>query len=181
MHAAAQNGHLEVCKFLHSNGARHHIWEELYVPGQAPFTRGNGEGWTPFHFAACYDREEVLRWLTLHGALCANSSSVTVEGDHIYPKGAWTRLQKVRISHSCEQLVEWAKEVTQTHSATVTFLLGALPPAPGKDQSRTLQCLSGHPGVRKHIADFVGLEVTKGKHLRILRNVVDVLPSRIEN
>ena len=47
-------------------------------------------------------------------------------------------------------------------------------------QIRTLQCLSGHPGVRKHIGDFVGLEVTKGKHLRILRNVVDVLPSLIE-
>ena len=47
-------------------------------------------------------------------------------------------------------------------------------------QIRTLQCLSGYPGVRKHIGDFVGLEVTKGKHLRILRNEVDVLPSLIE-
>jgi hypothetical protein len=38
---------------------------------------------------------------------------------------------------------------------------------------------SGHPGVRKHIGNFVGLEVTKAKQLRILRNVVDVLPSFI--
>ena len=59
------------------------------------------------------------------------------------------------------------------------FLLGTLPPAPDKKQSRTLQCLSGHPGVRKHIGTFVGLEVTKAKQLRILRNVVDVLPSFI--
>ena len=37
--------------------------------------------------------------------------------------------------------------------------------------------LGGHPGIRKHIGDFVGLEVTKGKHLRILLRVVDVLSS----
>jgi hypothetical protein len=62
------------------------------------------------------------------------------------------------------------------------FLLGTLPPAPDKDQScALLQCLSGHPGVRKHIGDFVGLEITKGKQLRILRQVVDVLPSFIIN
>jgi hypothetical protein len=83
---------------------------------------------------------------------------------------------------SCERLVEWAKEVTQTHSSLMMFLLGTLPPAPDKDQScALLQCLSGHPGVRKHIGDFVGLEITKGKQLRILRQVVDVLPSFIIN
>ena len=79
----------------------------------------------------------------------------------------------------CELLVEWAEEVTQSHSALVTFLGGTLPPAPDKDQSRALQCLSGYPGVRKHIGNFVGLEVTKRKQLRILRSVVDVLPSFI--
>ena len=37
--------------------------------------------------------------------------------------------------------------------------------------------------IRKHIGDFVGLEVTKGKHLRrsILRQVKDVLPTHIVN
>jgi len=60
------------------------------------------------------------------------------------------------------------------------FLLGTLPPAPDIEQSCTpLQFFSGHPGVRKHIGDYVGLEVTKGKQLRILRNVVDLLPSFI--
>ena len=56
------------------------------------------------------------------------------------------------------------------------FLLGTLPPAPDKDQSCTLQCLSGHAGVRKHIGDFVGLEITKGKQLRILRSLKEQLP-----
>ena len=84
-----------------------------------------------------------------------------------------------RVSRSCERLVEWAEEITQTQSALVTFLVGTLPPEPGKDQTRSIQCLSGHPGVRKHISDFVGLEVTKQKHLRILRNVAEVMPSFI--
>ena len=75
-----------------------------------------------------------------------------------------------------KRLVEWAKEATQTHSAVVTFLGGTLPPAPDTDQSGILQYLSGHPGVRQHIGDFVGLKVTKRKQLRILRNVVDTLP-----
>ena len=69
--------------------------------------------------------------------------------------------------------------MTQTHSAVVTFLLGTQPRAPEKDQNRTLQWFSGHCGVRKNIGDFVGLEVTKEKQLRILRNVVDAVPSLI--
>ena len=172
--AAARHGHLEVCKILYANGAQNNI------------RRTDDSEWTPFHFAAMNDRDQVLRWLTLHGTLCADSSSESVEGDLIYPETSHypERYRRVNrniirglISPSCVRLVEWAKEVTQTHSALVMFLLGTLPPSPETFQSRTLQCLSGHPGVRKHIADFVGLEVTKGKHLRILRQVVDVLPS----
>ena len=81
------------------------------------------------------------------------------------------------MSRSCVRLVGWAKEVTQTHSSLMMFLLGTLPPAPGKDQSRTLQCLSVHLGIRKQIGNFVGLEVTKVKQLRILQSVMDVAPS----
>jgi len=33
------------------------------------------------------------------------------------------------MSTSCERLVEWAKEVTRSHSAVITFLYGSLPPA----------------------------------------------------
>ena len=181
MYIAAQQGHLEVCKFLQANGASRAIWEEMTLTG-----------WAPFHTAAVNSRDEVVRWLVLQGALCANSSTETVEGHRIYPNRDhgndvedWLyqmqQHQEQKISRSCERLVEWAKEVTESHSSLMMFLLGALPPAPGKDQSRTLQCLSGHPGVRKHIGNFVGLEVKKGKHLRILRNVVDVLPSLIKD
>ena len=169
MYLAAQRGHLEVCKLLYENGASHDIWRE-----NATY------GWTPFHIAAHKGHDEVVRWLVLQGALCANANFEEIEGDRIFPV-AYGGHVRDRISRQCERLVAWAEEVAQSHSALVTFFLGTQPRAPDKDQNRTLQCMSGHPGVRKHIGDFVGLEVTKGKQLRILRSMVDVLPSFIED
>ena len=167
MHAAAQQDHLEVCKLLQTNGASNDIWKE------------DSSGWTPFHLAAAFQsHDELVRWLVLQGALCVNANSEEIEGNRIFPEicGVYTRNS---ISYRCKRLVEWAKAVTQSNSAVVMFLLGTLPRAPDKDQNRTLQCLNGHPGVRKHISDFVGLKVTKARQLRILRQVVDVLPSLI--
>ena len=169
MYTAAAKGNLDVCKLLYANGAQND------VRGADP------DGYAPFHVAVTvtarsHEQDEVLRWLTLHGALCADANSERFEGNRIYPIDIRLQNDKKEISTSCQGLVEWAKEVTQTHSSLVAFLHGALPPAPNQDQSRTLQCLSGHPGVRQHIGDFVGLEVTKRKQLRILRNVVDTLP-----
>ena len=166
MYVAAYGGHLELCKVLQAHGANDDVRKKM------------DRGWTPFHIATQFGHVELVRWLVLQGALCADANSETVEVDGIFPK-ATDGLAHVRtMSRSCVRLVDWAEEVMQSHSALITFLGGALPPA-HQDQSRTLQCLSGYPGVRKHICDYSGLEVTKGKQLRILRSVVDVLPSVI--
>jgi hypothetical protein len=172
---AAYEGYLDICKVLHANGAQNDIW------------RVDGAGRTPFYAAACNGNDEVVQWLTLHGALCADGSSEGIEGNAIYPRlylvddiEDWRRHDRNIIARSCERLVQWAEGVTQTHSAVVTFLLGTQPRAPDTVQNRMLQCLCGHCGVRKHIGDFVGLEVTKEKQLRILRNVMDVVPSFIK-
>ena len=172
MRAAAYEGHLQVCKFLQANDASHDILKVT-----------SGGTLTPFHSAVLHGHDEVVRWLVLQGALCADGSSEEIEIDRehlIYPKDCFGG-NGSKISSACERLVEWTEEITESHSALVMFLFGTLPPAPGKDQSRTLQCLSGHPGVRKHICDFDGQEVTKRKQLRILRSVVDVLPSFIKD
>jgi hypothetical protein len=174
MYVAAEEGNLDICKLLYENGAQNNI-QDLDV-----------DGWTPFHIAAISNfglvdirYDEIVRWLVLNGALCVDVHSEEIKGDRIYPEVLFSNRNRSRISRTCERLVEWAKEVLQTHSAVVTFLGGSLPPALDEDQTRALQCLSGHPGVRKHIGDFVGLEVTKKKHLCILRQVVDALPSFI--
>ena len=168
MYAATRGGHLEVCKFLHANGASDDIRKKTAV------------GWSPFHEAVRFDHDELVRWLVLQGALCANGSSEEIEEDNIYPAALFPG-DVMTFSRACVRLIEWAEEVTESHSALVMFLLGALPPAPDKKQSRTLQCLNGHPGIREHIGEFVGLEITKARQLRILRQVVDVLPSFIKD
>lgn len=125
-------------------------------------------------------RDETVRWLVLRGALCVDDISEEVDEDCVI--GAFQNLRNRGKSKTivsvCNRLVEWAEDVTRAHSSLVAFLLGALPPAPNTDRSCCLlQVLSGVPGVRKDIGDFVGLEVRKGKHLRILRQVVNVLPA----
>ena len=170
--AAAMKGHLDVCKVLYGNGAQNDVRRKT-ISFQKRYNL------TPFIVASTHGHDQVVRWLVLHGALCANNNSEYVEVGRVH--GEVRRAMEDEGLRSCESLVAWAEEVTQSHSAVVTFLGGTLPPAPNNDQSCTLQCFSGHPGVRKHIADFVGLEVTKGKHLRILQNVRMVLPFFIKD
>ena len=166
LYVAAVNNHLEVCKVLYENGARNDVRKKIKY------------NWTPFKVAAKNGNTQIVRWLVLHGALCADNNSEKVEGWRIESHGF--SMIHDESSSSCNELVAWAEEVTESHSALITFLGGTLPPAPDADQRCFLQCLSGHPGVRKHIADFVGLEVTERKQLRILQSVVEVLPSFIE-
>jgi ankyrin repeat protein len=172
MHAAVTGGHIDVCKVLYKNGAQHDV------------RKTNPYNWTPFFVASISGHQEVVRWLVLHGALCADNNSEDIEVlGRIYEQAivnVQSRKWREQGVRSCNELVEWAKEVTQTHDAFITFLGGTLPPASANvDQRCILQCLSGHPGVRKCIADFVGLEVTKAKQLRILQVVKEELPSFI--
>ena len=67
---ANQNGHLDVCKLLFENGAQNDV------------RRANKDNSTPFFAAAKFStnfgHDQVLRWLTLHGALCADNNSEDV-------------------------------------------------------------------------------------------------------
>ena len=63
MYSAAEGGHLDVCKLLYDNGAKNDV------------RRDDGYGWNPFHVAIRNKHNEVVRWLVLQGALCADSTS----------------------------------------------------------------------------------------------------------
>jgi len=176
LYAAASEGQLDVCKVLYESGAQNDVRRTTNYDHMC-YSDQNQFYWSPFTAAAYHGYNQVVRWLVLYGALCADNNSEDVEGARIQ----W-EIWSGKMACSCNELVVWAKEVTQSHSALITFLGGALPLAPTRstDQRCILPCLSGHPGVRKHIGDFVGLEVTKGKHLRILQNVKKVLPPLLE-
>ena len=166
MYVAAWRGHLDVCKFLYANGVKIDI------------RRMNIDGWTPLNRAAIQDEHEIVRWLVLKGALCANDSSEEIDGDRFYRhnRSKSNYLFANELLSTRERLVDWAEEVTRTHASIIMFLQGTLPPAPEMDRRCNLQCFSGHPGIRKHICSFVGQEVTKKKHLNILRQIKGALP-----
>ena len=165
MLAAAYGGHLDVCKFLFANGAKSNIRRE------------SADGWTPLAYAALNEDHEIVRWLVLEGALCIDDGSEISEGGRFYPKSEWSlNVYFERLDRSRERLVEWAEEVTQTHASIITFLHGTRPPPSGTDGRSNLEWLSVHPGIRKHICDFVGQEVTKKRHLHILRQLKTTLP-----
>ena len=164
MDRAMFSGRLDICKLLYANGAQDHV------------RLTDNFRWTPFLRAAVELEEtmyyDLTKWLVLHGALCSDNNSDEVVGDLIHHQ--WLRQFDSEVYVTCRRLVDWSKDVLQAHSSMVTFLLGTLS-TPEKDRGCILQCLSGHPGIRKNIADF-GLEVIKAKQLRILRSVVEVLP-----
>ena len=167
MHAAAMVGCLDMGKLLHANGAKEHV------------RLATNSGWTPFLYAASNGSVDFVRWLVLHGSLCRDNNSDEVVGDLIHHENQ--TYVDGSVYETCERLVEWSKDVLQEHSSVIYFLLGTLPPTPDHDRNCILQCLNGHPGIRKLIGTFVGLEVTKAKQLRILRSVVKVLPETMKN
>ena len=165
MHVAVVEGRLDICKVLYANGAQDSV------------RLTNDPGWTPFLRAGTEERGEtkyydLTKWLVLHGALCPDGESDNV-GEWIHRR--WHRALSSNVYTTCQRLVNWSKDVLQAHSSVVTFLLGTLQPTSLNGQNCTLQCLSGNPGIRKLIGDFVGLEVTKAKQLRILRSLVEAL------
>lgn len=169
MHIAVVEGCLDSCKLLHANGAQDHVRLKNEYRG------------TPFLYAANFGHDDIVRWLVLHGALCHDDDSDEVNvhnRDLIHHERTDLGIDS-SVYWTCKGLVDWSKDVLQAHSSMVTFLLGTLPPTPDNDRGCILQCLSGHPGIRKHIGDFVGLEVIKAKQLRILRSLVKVLPEKM--
>lgn len=167
MHAAAIKGRFDLGKLLYANGAKDHVRLK------------NKYSWTPFLYTALYGYDDFVKWLVLHGALCRDDNSDEVDGDLIHY--GRTGSANDRIYAACRRLVDWSRDVLQEHSSMVTFLLGTLPLIPDSGRTCILESLNGHPGIRKLIGDFVGLEVTKAKQLRILRSVVKVLPETMRN
>ena len=166
--SAVSADNLEMCKWLYVNGAQSHVRRETRT------------GCTPLGVAAKNNNDELVRWLVLHGALCADDSTDIVDCELIRIARVMKSSQNIRcVGPALERLSEWAGTATQPicNPAGVAFLCGALPPKSNDDiaSPRILQCyLSGEPGIRKRVADYAGL-FTK-REVSILRQVRDELP-----
>ena len=170
MYTAANAGHLDICEFLYAHGAKDDI------------RKADRDGWTPFIEVATRKPDEMrsrlMRWLVLNGALCADGNSTVIQILRIEKiTHPITKKKRKNAYLSLKNLLNWAEEVIQNHSSMLTFLLGMLPPSDKKSEYYCiLQYLEGHPGLRKHIAVFVGLECMKAKYVRMLRHLTQVLP-----
>ena len=168
MQNAALGNSLEACKWLYVNGA------------QSDVRRVTRKGRTPLGIAAAKNNDELLRWLVLHGALCADDNTDIVECARIRIRLFINFSQNIiPVGPALKRLAEWATTATQPvrNPAVVAFLCAALPPKSNDDADSPciLQYyLSGEPGIRQRIADFAG-KYTK-RQVSILRQVRDELP-----
>jgi len=206
MYQAALYGHLDVCKWLHRNGA------------SADIRRTNSKGFTPLGAAIageCKDSRNITRWFILNGALSRDS-------DWKIDK-ACLRKNLFRFSfyqsEERPQLLSWALEILQTHHCFQVFLSGTLTcpefsnelfcqllisprhrscsslqkwiqntiqntPAIlleeiWKDMYAPLQGFSGMPGLLEIIADYVGVMRSK-RQLSLLQQLVPALRESLQ-
>ena len=195
MYAAALGGHLEICKWLCDHGARGDIrmvndgyYSPLYVATRGIHYGEDESG--PFR--------QICRWLILNEALCPNDDGV-VCADYIEEAcGGYTEATILRnwardaiAEHdnflvflmgthvpepfSTEELVKLLNQKLRS-ADSVSAIVKSLSEheqlyvwKKEQRQPSIVQCLSGHPGIRKHIADMIG--VVRGRDLRILRGL----------
>lgn len=168
MQNAVLGNSLEACKWLYVNGA------------QSDVRLVTRKGRTPLGIAAANNNDEIVRWLVLHGALCADDNTDIVECARIRIRLFINFSQNIiPVGPALKRLAVWAGTATQPsrNPAVVAFLCGALPPKSNDDTDSPciLQYyLSWEAGIRKQIAGFAG-QYTK-RQVSILRQVRDELP-----
>ena len=202
MYAAALGGHLEICKWLCDHGARKDIrmvndgyCSPLYVATRGIHYGEDESG--PFR--------QICRWLILNEALCPNNdggvcADYIEEACGGYTEATaflrtWARdaiaehdnflvfLMGTHVPEpfSAEELVKLLNQKLRS-ADSVSAIVKSLPEhqqlyvwKKEQRQPSIVQCLSGHPGIRKHIADMIG--VVRGRDLRILRGLDTTLTS----
>jgi len=168
---AADNGHIEVCKWLFDRGAAKDV------------KRRNHYSHSPLCVSFPFSNQRDLnRWLILNGALCKNDESGKLDIET-----AWEDLcvRYGRTSPSFQErkaLLEWATDLHRPRTSFLLFLSGAYS-AP-KDACSTrqnvppLQLLAGKPGILELIGDYVGF--VRGREARIVRQLTKLMPGLIQ-
>ena len=168
MLAAASHGMKDVCEWLYHHGAH------------ADVARNFGAGSRgPLHMALLgIGTSDTAQWLILHGAIPTD-----VDGnlsDRFMSKVFRINVESfrgevpARLFIVRQRLMDWAENVCGDHAAFTTFLHGTHPRVSDKERLLSpARFLGGHEGLRKKIADYVG--VITGRNLRRVRGIVEAL------
>jgi len=177
MYAAAQRGHLDICKWLFEYGgdAKYQINKET-ITGRLTPLRQAYIAWVDGR-----DKEgKTCRWLLLNGG-----------GQHLSSEAmGWLRIKGIEETNS-NLLVLWMRENIQLRGTFLLILCGATTMNTSSSSSssssssgsneggtrkhkctqkihreQSLQILDGHPGIMELIGDYVGL--IRGKEFRML-------------
>ena len=208
MYAAAYGGHLEVCKWLCNHGARNDVRKSSnFYDSPLHIAIRHMQGANDLPADGCDQHLKVCRWLILNEALCPNNDGVVCKdrireafrsnrGEIIMFNWASDALKEhdrfmvflmgthIPVPFSTEELVKLLNKKLRS-ADSVSAIIESLSEHQQhyiwkKEQRRPsiVQCLSGHPGIRKHIADMIG--VVRGRDLRILRSLERGLTSHFE-
>ena len=171
MYRAACRGHLVVCKWLFDHGAA----KDVKRRNQSSAFYSDGH--SPLH-AALGRSEEVSRWLILNGALCKDDDSGDLDVGLM--KQDLRIGQRARLEDR-KALLEWASDLHLARNSFLLFLSGVrFGPKDACSFRQTvapLQLLSGEPGIRKLIGDFVGC--VRGREAKIIRQLTEMMPNSV--
>ena len=177
MFSAALNGHFETCKWLFAHGAAEDV-KRRTNESHPPFPKN---GRSPLYASFTYEASQNFsRWLILNGALCKDDDSGELDGEIMkcdLGSGYARRGVQER-----KALLKWAVELHGPRTSSLLFLSGALSRPKHAYSTRRNICpvrlLSGEPGIRKLIGDYVGF--VRGREARIIRQLTEMLPSLIQ-
>ena len=196
MFAAAIGGHLEICKWLCDHGAHgdvrmiNDIYDSPLHIAILKIHHGEDESGR---------LRQICRWLILNEALCPDDDGVVCADHIGEALGEYTEATIFlrnwardaiaehdnflvflmgtlpHVQFTTEELRKLLNQKLRSPNSTTTIMESLsehvqLSLWNGEQRPPSIvQCLSGHPGIRKHIADMIG--VVRGRDLRILRGL----------
>ena len=168
MLAAAEQGHLDICKWLFEYGgdAKYQINKEIC--GHSPLTK-TYEAWCfssdkEATLSCQYGRDDegkTCRWLLQNGG-----------GQYLSTK-TLRHLGTERDDKNSNILVLWMREYMQLHDTFILFLCAAATmnattsESESSDSTRRKRKFDSYPGIMELIGDYVGL--IRGKEIRMLK------------
>jgi len=173
MLAAVLYGRKDICQLLYDHGAHNDVKRE--DNGFSPL-RCVLHPAEPLEGVSSQDLIGTAQWLILHGAIPTDgngnpkkddmgnlfSLDCTIGSKHGSDHGFFVR----------ERLQQWAENICSVHNSFFVFLCGTtfLPRLVNGSDFKPISHLIGHEGIRKRIADYVG--VVTGQNLRTVRGIV---------